>query len=223
MNEFLELVTQRPDYSLTMEHECPYCCSDNILDQGYETTLLGGGGNHRWYHCKCNNCNETFVHEIKENYGHTEEEQLNGARHWYTKDNKVLKGIPACVESYIYTCKHCGGDVQREYINNDGNNTTCITYIGGKIQQKIIFKCINCNMSVESTNDHFLDKEELYLNEENLLDKTRREVFLQAAEHLKHIPGDLLGVSPLVFLRDSFRALAQDPNACKACNKNKNK
>ena len=93
MNEFLELVKERPDRTLKLDETfCPFCCSTDIKEVEHIQTLLGGkpDPNHHWHHCECNNCNEKFIKEHK------------CTNVWYTKDGKILAGIPNCFESYKY-------------------------------------------------------------------------------------------------------------------------
>jgi len=154
MNEFLELVTERPDPKLWKKGIiCPYCKSKHVQTFGTTTTLVGYVGedmNHTWTRCKCEKCNKEFTFETK-----------GKKRVWYTnKRGKTLLGIPRCFEPYVYTCKHCGGDVYRHHYNkSDGKKTNCLSYkvTDGKSEPQFYteFECDNCHMKVKSENEYY--------------------------------------------------------------------
>jgi hypothetical protein len=74
---------------------------------------------------------------------------------WYTKDKRVLKGLPGCFEDYIYQCSKCEGEVRRTYTDLDGNPTNSLvtTTIEGKLY-KIFFKCEKCDHGGEVSEDY---------------------------------------------------------------------
>jgi len=167
MNEFLKLVTQRPDKKLWKKGNfCPSCGSKSIATFGTRTTLVGYSGedmNHTWTECQCNECSEYFTRETK------------GKKNvWFTDQNhKVLLGIPYCFEGYIYTCKYCGGDVIRTYFDVVTDKETEKHEIGG-MQVRIlstevkegkstpkqypVFRCKQCGTEIKSENDHIYAK-----------------------------------------------------------------
>ena len=112
-NAFLSIVKERPDLNLSVEYPyCPYCKNRNkeTLEQtSHSMTCVGGppgrdpNHHHRLFHCGA--CRKEFYMEN------------HGSMVWYTEPStsKVLDGIPACFESYIYTCSKCDGEVYRVY------------------------------------------------------------------------------------------------------------
>ena len=69
-------------------------------------------------------------------------------------------GIPWCFEPYVYTCKHCGGDVKRQYFNVETNELTQILstkIVDGKSvrQYYTVFSCTECNEKIKSENDYY--------------------------------------------------------------------
>ena len=116
-NTFLDIVTQRDDPTIDRDNPtCPYCQSTNVTDNGGSTTLVGGYYNHIHHDCRCNDCKERFMLEIKE------QGKRDDYIAWYTdKDGKILGGIPGCFESYTYTCSKCGGDVHRHQLEIDSD------------------------------------------------------------------------------------------------------
>jgi len=163
MNEFLELVTERPDPKLWKKKIfCPYCKSKEIQQFGTSTTLVGYYGkdmNHTHTRCRCMKCNKNFTRETK-GYDNV----------WYTATNgKVLLGIPYCFEGYIYTCKHCGGDVTRNWYDVATEQETPKIEMGGSLVQMLstrvedgksiprqypVFRCKECGKEIRSTNDY---------------------------------------------------------------------
>ena len=110
--------------------------------------------NHRCTECHCDDCHKDFTIESK------------GPRNvWFTDSNgKVLLGIPRCFESYVYTCKHCGGDVHRKYydIKDDKeliNTGLVYSMIDGKMtaQQYPVYVCSKCGEKIRSTNEYYSD------------------------------------------------------------------
>ena len=164
MNEFLELVTERPNKKLWKKGIfCPYCKSKDVVTFGTSTTLVGFVGknmNHTHTGCRCSKCNKEFTRETK-GYDNV----------WFTDPyGKVLLGIPYCFEGYIYTCKHCGGDVIRTFFNvvddkeaqhliindKDSGQILSTEVKDGKSlrRQYPVFKCKQCGKEIKSENDH---------------------------------------------------------------------
>jgi len=155
MNEFLELVTERPDPKLNKKGIfCPYCKSKEVQTFGTRSTLVGYSGvdrNHTWTECRCRECQKEFTWETK-----------GSDRVWVTDpDGKVLLGIPRCFERYTYTCKHCGGDVQLKHFNieDDKEATTGLSYsvVDGKstAHQYHVFQCDGCGEKVKTENYYY--------------------------------------------------------------------
>jgi hypothetical protein len=144
MKTFLPIVIERPDKSLKInEILCPKCKGSNIKIKDTSSTLVGGRKeddvNHVINNCTCRQCKFNFQQQHRHN------------NVWYTDKNKILLGIPSCFESYIYTCKDCGGDVWRNYRGkNDEEVFTLISYADGTKNYKIIFECTLCGRSIES-------------------------------------------------------------------------
>jgi len=164
MNEFLKLVTQRPDPKLWKKGIfCPYCKSKEVQNFGTMTTLVGYFGkdlNHTHTRCRCLKCNKEFTRETK-GYDNV----------WFTDPKgKVLLGIPYCFEHYIYTCKHCGGDVthiwydvatDKETPKIEMNDGSLIQILSGDVKdgktiqnQYPVFKCKQCGAKIKSSNDY---------------------------------------------------------------------
>lgn len=149
MNEFLELVKERPDTKLWKKGIfCPYCKSKNVDNFGTISTLVGYIGkdmNHTHTKCRCNDCGKEFTRETK-GYDNVWFTDLNG---------KVLLGIPYCFENYVYTCKHCGGDVIKLWfsIDTDGQLIPLSSDVtdGNSIP---VFKCKQCGKEIRSENDY---------------------------------------------------------------------
>jgi DNA-directed RNA polymerase subunit RPC12/RpoP len=164
MNEFLELVKEHPDPKLWKKGIfCPYCKSKDVQTFGTRTTLVGYFGkdlNHTHTECRCNKCNKEFTRETK-GYDNV----------WFTDPRgKVLLGIPYCFEGYIYTCKHCGGDVIRVWYDVKTDEPLKPIQINGKDagfilstevkdgksipRQYPVFRCKECGKEIKSTNDY---------------------------------------------------------------------
>lgn len=155
-NEFLDLVTDRLAPNLKYKKPiCPFCNSKKVSKGGHTTTLIGhfGGGpdpNHQWVNCTCKKCKEQWTMEYN---GH----HKYGYNVWYTKDRKVLRGLPTCFEGYRYTCRYCGGDVHR-YNCNKGTHqrTEILTYGGDGIKHfDTYFRCDHCNIEVQCSNEYY--------------------------------------------------------------------
>jgi DNA-directed RNA polymerase subunit RPC12/RpoP len=164
MNEFLKLVKERPDKKLWKKGVfCPYCKSKDVQNFGTMTTLVGYFGkdlNHTHTRCKCNKCGKEFTKETK-GYDNV----------WFTDPNgKVLLGIPYCFEYYVYTCKHCGGDVvkvwfdvatdepTKPYKTEDGYEFVAISSEvkeGKSISRQYpVFRCKQCGKEIKSENEY---------------------------------------------------------------------
>lgn len=153
-NEFLDLVTQKIDPDLDPDHPvCPFCNSSNVAKGGESTTLLGWTGdinpNHRWADCSCKECNQTWTIEIKGDF-----DRYNV---WYTKDKKVLRGIPTCFEHYAYTCRYCDGDVIRHYFNKNTRDKAMVLAYNGNGEKSFdtFFVCEKCKREVKSSSDYY--------------------------------------------------------------------
>jgi len=155
-NAFLDIVKERPDWSIKSKPVCPFCKSTNVKKGGGVTTLVGGKYNHIWNECECRKCHEKFTLETKERG------RLLKPMRWYTKKGKILRGIPACFECYIYTCKKCNGNVVRKYVRLDSNEPVEILSSGTDDngvwcnKYRIIFRCESCGAEVESENDNYV-------------------------------------------------------------------
>ena len=153
-NAFLDIVKERPDWSIKSKPICPFCKSKNVKKGGNLTTLVAGKYNHIWNKCECNKCHKTFTMETKERGN------LKPIR-WYTKDGKILKGIPGCFESYIYTCSKCGGNVVRKHLKPDSDEEATILSAGPDKNgvwikhYRTFFHCEKCGIRVESENDSY--------------------------------------------------------------------
>jgi len=97
-------------YKGDIHNDCPNGCKAPQNLGSTMTTLVGYTDgvdrNHRWTDVECSKCHMHYTLESK-----AESKDLE--HRWLTKDGKILFGIPACFESYIYTCK-CGGDITKE-------------------------------------------------------------------------------------------------------------
>jgi hypothetical protein len=144
---FLRLVTERHDPNLTRKHICPYCRRPNTVMGGVTTqTLVGGPYNHFTTHCTCNFCHEDFIHHWREQGKHWKTGKIRRV-HWYTdKSRKVLAGIPGCYEPYLWTCKHCGGDVAVKREKYDG----VVTPEQAKALYWHRFTCQSCKRSARA-------------------------------------------------------------------------
>lgn len=149
---FLDLVTERPNKRLKINSFfCPFCKSKDVELVNSCTTLVAGRKeddvNHVWNYCECNKCHEKFTHE--HHYNNT----------WYTQNRKILLGIPSCFESYIYTCKHCGGDVESEdYDIKTGEVATVLVSTGdGTKLYKTVFQCKKCHKQTNSAIEYWSD------------------------------------------------------------------
>jgi len=127
---------------------CPYCFSGNVRTGGTMTTLVVSYGkydaNHRWTVCDCNKCGKQFTWERK------------GNNVWYTRYTKILRGMAACFETYVYTHAGCGGDVIRTTRNKSDNApTSAISYKKNEetgvweTDQYDQFSCGKCGASVD--------------------------------------------------------------------------
>jgi DNA-directed RNA polymerase subunit RPC12/RpoP len=154
MNEFLELVTERPNPKLWKKGVfCPYCKSKDVTTFSTRSTLVGYSGknmNHTHTECRCNKCNKEFTRETK-----------GFDNVWFTaSDGKVLLGIPYCFEYYVYTCKHCGGEVIVHHFDNQTNEECkyCLNYktdeADGKMKPQFYnkFICKSCGKEITSEN-----------------------------------------------------------------------
>ena len=156
MNEFLEIVKERPDKKLK-KHKCPFCKKKNVQIGGMITTLVGGD-NHEWTDCRCGKCGESYIFEQK------------GSNKWITQDRVVKFGIPTCFESYIYSCNKCGGQVCRHQWEKDKDvSVRYISYTMGSDEKNYrnVFKCDDCGVEIESTNDYYCSDSVIKQREKN--------------------------------------------------------
>lgn len=170
-NEFLSIVTQRPEELDKDNPFCPFCGSHNLHLYNHIQTLVGGRGidpNHHWMYFTCNSCQQKFVMEFKGIRTPNTTPLLKRIfkfnefyNVWYTQNNKILRGIPSCFENYIYTCNKCGGDVHRHHFDRGTrNDATMLTdWLGDDADQHrsytIHFICQKCGAEVQSFNDYY--------------------------------------------------------------------
>lgn len=128
---------------------CPFCLSEDLVENGTMTTLLGWTGqgdnpNHRWTPCECRKCGEKFTFERKSGYC------------WVTQNDKSVAGISVCYEKVDYDCNRCQGQVSRRYTNLDGskktNSVLSTKMIDGKFQREYreFWACNVCGQEVET-------------------------------------------------------------------------
>lgn len=150
MNKLLEVVAVEPLTEKPSENgSCPFCSSANIHHGAFSTTLVGGGTdkdddpNHTHTNCVCKDCSRDFVRETR------------SGNVWYTKQCRVLKGMPSCFERYVYPCK-CGGQVTREYIDKaSGASAKILSYKDGIPSYKTVYSCDKCKVSIETPKDYW--------------------------------------------------------------------
>jgi len=169
-----DIIAQQPDPSFKLNQTiCPYCNGTDVKERGKETTCVGHLGtrpeddpNHVWVFCECQKCMKEFTKEYK----------LGNV--WYTSKGRVLKGMSNCFESYIYTCKACGGDIRRHWVNRDGTiHAGCaITY--GK--QAEVWQCQKCG---SKTDPEFYDAPPAEIK------KLKGEWTVEVAEDLQALHG----------------------------------
>ncbi len=176
-NAFLDIVTQKDDPKINRNKpKCPFCNSKKVNFQETSSTLVGGYNNHIHYDCTCIKCKQSFEMEI------AEKGRRNSYIGWYTKDGRVLGGIPGCFENYIYTCKKCGGDVKRHCF--ELNSDIPVKYLSSapdkngvwKDDYRNVFKCESCGIQIESKNSYFdRNPPPLRTYEEEVEEAKRRE------------------------------------------------
>lgn len=112
----LTLIQQRPTSYVEGEPVACPSCGEPSKPYSESSTLVGGDRNHFWKYHSCSKCSYKFVQEHKRD------------KQWVTvkteSGQKVLSGVSTCFENYVYTCRHCGGDVVRKYKNLDGSPHT---------------------------------------------------------------------------------------------------
>lgn len=148
-NPLLDFVRQRPlRERASGKPKCPFCGGKEVAVGGHRQTLVGGGPgsdpNHHWYNCDCLDCQKSFVREVHD------------GNVWYTKDHAVLKGMPSCFESYIYSCKKCGGEVVRDYRQMDGKTEAkilCLDLDGP--HYRTFYRCGKCGLEIETYYDRW--------------------------------------------------------------------
>lgn len=169
-NEFLTLVKERPDPSLSHKPtKCPLCDSSRINLISSSSTLVGGAGswddpNHHESKYHCNGCDKGFTVEYT---GLFEASKAAGTvvyNVWYTKNGKVLKGIPSCFEPYIYTCSSCEGEVKRHYFKKGTRQDVghSLYYVDGKPDFESYFICSCCNKEVKSSTEYWVEESPHY-------------------------------------------------------------
>ena len=158
-NAFLKIVKEKYSSKIGKRPRCPYCNSSHVKSEGQSTTLVAGKYNHLWEACECLNCHKKFTLETKE------QGMFKRPIRWITSPEKrILKGIPACFENYIYTCNKCGGEVHRKHLElNSDNEVGCLS--SGKDvngvwvnHYRTVFICKDCGVKIESENDHYIPK-----------------------------------------------------------------
>ena len=149
MSALLEIVKQRP---FAAKDTCPFCGSTALGVMGTKSTLIGSvyegtddDPNHRWIYCRCTNCGRHFTEERK------------GRNVWYTKDGFVLAGLPACFESYTFTCAKCGENkVTKRHTALDGTTVVhALTAYGGVKQYRTFYSCSACKAEVEVPEEYW--------------------------------------------------------------------
>lgn len=175
-NAFLDIVKERHDPKIHRDKiVCPYCNSKEVKNNGTFETLVGGYNNHLTTDCECKKCHKTFTLQVKE-LG-----RRNKYIAWYVSDDKkILKGIPGCFEYYVYTCSKCGGDVVREELDKATNKP--VEWLSSGVDKngvwekhyKIIFKCKNCGVSVESENSEYDPKPPKEMTYEEKVEEAKR-------------------------------------------------
>lgn len=142
-------IAERP----SQQASCPDCGGANLRCFGTSTTLIGGGDgtldgdpNHRHEDHECRDCGSRFYRETK------------SGKVWYAREGKVLRGFPACFESYQYTHRDCGGAVLRHYTKLNGETpvqSLGISFVDGKAirDYRTFFRCEKCAAQIESDHD----------------------------------------------------------------------
>lgn len=139
----LAVINDHPDLSIPKTF-CPHGCHGKVVRMQTMSTALGGDPdpNHYWVSCRCQECGEDFTKEHK--YQNV----------WYTKKGRVLLGRHSCFESYIYACRHCGGDVTRQHMELDGKTAAAslswdLEAGGMTAQFRTFYRCAGCKEQVE--------------------------------------------------------------------------
>lgn len=150
-HNFLRLVKERHDPTLTRKYVCPFCGSGDVQSKGMAQTLVAGPYNHFHGLCICRSCKKQFEHHWKEQGKHWKTGEIRRV-HWYVepKTKKVLVGIPACCGSlYVWTCKYCGGEVTAKPYRYEG-------VVSAKQANQLYwyrFTCQSCGRTVRSMCD----------------------------------------------------------------------
>ncbi len=167
MNEaLLTIIKERPekDEGLTA---CPHCGTEKVEQICHEQTCLGGDGkgsdpNHHWHTFRCPGCDKHFMRETKDGWQwYTEPGPLStiakGSKHpiviaEHGSHRRVLRGVSACFEAYVYTCATCDGKVASEYRYLDGtpHRGRMVSYVDGKPQQSEWYVCCGCGQEVQT-------------------------------------------------------------------------
>ena len=151
-NEFLDIVSNKPEKINHKKHNCPYCGSKKTKIELGSQTLVGYLGkkdnvNHYWDNGHCEGCLKEWTVEYV------------GKNTWLTSNQKILRGIPSCFENYTYSCNKCNGEVRRSHYNKGTRDIakSLITIIGDDKQYDTYFRCEKCGQEAKSFNDYFYD------------------------------------------------------------------
>lgn len=166
-HNFLRLVKDRNDPNLGKPAQCPKC-KGRIASRGSSTTLVGGRRNHIHHEYQCLDCGFRFTHETKENgrdprydvswYTTASDRvlvNLVGGEKYSIKLVKVIAGIPGCCSAYVWTCRHCGGDVVVKTFT-DGNESGMTIQDPDQPHRTVYrFECQECHRHVTSFKDNW--------------------------------------------------------------------
>lgn len=102
------LVTNQP-YPEDQPDRCPDCGSTELTDHGGWSTLAGGppGINHAMHDMSCSS-------------GHAFQKETKWGERWFTRNGKLLMGVPGCYETCVWTCAKCGEDMEGYHTTPDG-------------------------------------------------------------------------------------------------------
>ena len=166
----LDLVTERPEerYTLNDLPHCPHCGSGVAQDMATVTTLLVGvigidivkhpeqDPNHKWRSVVCKECGGSYC--IESTYANVWvtiglDTPIDGQPEAESqKERLVVRGLPSCMEDYVYHCAKCdGGLVRREYwqlYTDKPLEGSCLSVHHGVKQYRPTFHCDKCDERV---------------------------------------------------------------------------
>ena len=143
MKHYPNIIKQNELITIDMDDKCPFCCSVNVVANGYSSTAVGFIGerfsyddsNHYWFTMHCKDCKKIYI------------KQQKSGLIWFTlTDNKTLiKGMPNCFEEVFFQCNYCNGKIKKFYTKIDGiTKTHSLIYEDGKEKFRTFYKCCNC-------------------------------------------------------------------------------